>query len=88
MKEEIPQIGTGDSINAADFQDERSLIVRELAECGPFALFGIAGEAICTMCNTSGFGVSDGWLSDPANHEPSCLWRRSRGLYPDAGVTR
>jgi hypothetical protein len=63
-------------------RDALAAIVRELAERGPYALFGVADEPICTMCNTSGFGASADWFDDPAHHEPSCIWRRAKALYP------
>jgi hypothetical protein len=60
-------------------------IVRELAERGPFY-----GEARMGGwgCHTCLFNFDDGvdaeaMFKDPANHEPSCLWRRARALYPD-----
>ncbi len=51
-------------------------IVRELAARGPFTRPDEDG-CVCAHCG----GSSD---PDPANHDPSCLWRRSRERYPEA----
>ena len=54
-------------------------IVRELAERGPFADRNDMGDV--DGCNTCSAGVGRD-INDPANHEPSCLWRRARELHP------
>jgi len=51
-------------------------IVRDLAERGPFTRPDDDG-CVCAHCG----GSSD---PNPANHDPSCLWRRSRERYPEA----
>ncbi len=50
-------------------------IVRELAERGPFTYMGG-----CDTCEIGNGPASH--VNDPANHEPSCLWRRAKALYP------
>lgn len=65
---------------------EVALIVRELAEHGPFTtpLRSIDDRRSCSDCGAD--CESDFWMTNPANHEPSCLFRRARALYPqDAG---
>lgn len=56
---------------------EPGAIVHELAERGPFAH---AGSSVCVHCGLSISGQPE--FNDPANHEPSCLWRRARELHP------
>ena len=54
---------------------EHVAIVRELAERdAPDRL--LAGVFFCALC-----GGSEP-LDDPENHEPACLWRRAKMLYP------
>lgn len=62
-------------------------IVREVSERGPFIDDGIT----CLTCDPetapdipNGVAYSD-WFADPANHEPTCLWKRARALYPRGG---
>jgi hypothetical protein len=57
-------------------------IVRELAERGPFV-----DMPYCADCYAEGDMVP---ISNPANrlrdsahHEPDCLWRRAKVLYPE-----
>lgn len=63
----------GSSVN------EHEAIVRELAESDVCHIDG--GYYFCGLCNVeSGTRLSP--LIDPANHEPTCLWRRAKALYP------
>lgn len=64
---------------AAHVCGEGESIVRELAERGPFLCEDGVTCAACYAISTH--------QDDPANHEPSCLWRRSRELYPEAVST-
>jgi hypothetical protein len=63
----------------------QNAIVRELAEmAGPIVIYYVDGRTACAMPGCHGHDVSrpEPWWSDPANHAPSCLWRRAKGLYP------
>ena len=65
-------------------ESPQDAIVRELAERGPF----LNDSVDCYTCPSgingfSGLDKEDGRHKDPANHEPSCLWRRSKALYPN-----
>lgn len=55
-------------------------IVRELAEQGPF-LDDTTDCAMCDRRRPHGVGSQE-WFGNPANHEPSCLWRRAKAMYP------
>lgn len=58
---------------------EHADIVRELAERGPFIHEGL----ICWTClKARPEHEPVMWFIHPANHEPRCLWRRARALYP------
>lgn len=63
--------------------DENAAIVHELAERGPFiAASDVLGD-VCALC-----GKVDGQstpLAATASHEPTCLWRRAKSLYPGGG---
>lgn len=59
-------------------------IARELAEHGPYALLTPSGWYWCPQPGCHGRAVLDAVsLAAPAAHEPSCLWRRAKALYPD-----
>ena len=63
---------------------ESDKIVREYAQRGPFT--DHESYRSCADCGYSPFeggGGSMAEMNTPANHEPSCLWRRSRELYPN-----
>ena len=58
-------------------------IVKELAGRGPF----LNDRVDCATCPSgiNGWSTIDqehGVHQNPANHEPRCLWRRARELYP------
>lgn len=57
-------------------------IVRDLAERGPFIATDHLGVGVpaCVDCQT--FDYPRAPLNNPANHEPTCLWRRAKVLYP------
>ncbi len=55
-------------------------IVRELAERGPH--FANEYMTECVFCWVDQVGEKPATII--ANHEPSCLWRRARELYPKA----
>lgn len=59
---------------------EPHAIVKALAERGPF----LSDTTDCAMCGTTRpFDVSSAeWFAVLTNHEPSCLWRRAKALYP------
>lgn len=64
-------------------------IVRELAVRGPLLEHHNTGLIACADCGLVEALVlegEDGTLQDPAYHEPSCLWRRARELYPQPVV--
>lgn len=68
--------------NLGAFISENSAIVRELAERGPFIdddQFGYGGR-YCADCRIDERGEVA--LGDPQHHDPSCLWRRAKELYP------
>lgn len=76
-------------------QAESDAIVRELAECGPTE--GSQGECVyCGFVSSSpdivtvglkeGVRLREAAFINPSNHEPSCLWRRARALYPKEPV--
>ncbi len=74
---------TGCTVTAADIipMNPYRQIVRELAARGPFIdddQNGYGGQ-YCADCHIA---LSALGPHDPANHEPSCLWRRARDLYP------
>jgi len=73
-QETIPRLMMVD----ADKADAYVAIVRELAENGPF----IDEYWTCKLCGAGDFGFESDATNVPANHEPSCLWRRARELYP------
>lgn len=55
-------------------------IVRELAVRGPMNMAEFAYG-----CGDCGYAPEDRQaFRDPANHEPSCLWRRAKALYSGA----
>jgi hypothetical protein len=59
--------------------DDDEAIVREVAERGSFiAPSDVLGDA-CAICGK--VEGRDAPLDDPANHEPSCLWRRAMDLH-------
>jgi hypothetical protein len=64
---------------------ECEAIVRELAERGPL----VDEYSECVYCHffvtygrsdTTGSPAPEVTFGDPANHPPSCLWRRARAL--------
>jgi len=65
-------------------------IVRELAERGPFLAFTDMEVDFCPDCDVVAMAnTQEAYqagiyldLNDPANHKPSCLWRRARELHP------
>jgi hypothetical protein len=59
---------------------EDATIVRELAEQGPFIEQVWPDDERCASCHE--LSKTPDFLADPANHEPTCLWRRAKGLYP------
>lgn len=70
-----------------DRNDAYVKIVREMAQRGPF----LGGEDldVCADCDVEEIPSEPDPsapmrvdLNDPANHEPSCLWRRAKALYP------
>jgi hypothetical protein len=63
-------------------------LVRELAESGPL----LSDDAWCASCDFDPYapGVPDtpeADINDPANHAPTCLWRRAVALRAAAGAT-
>jgi hypothetical protein len=65
--------------------NEYEAIVRELAERGPL----VDEYSECVYCgffvtygrsDTAGSPAPGATFNDPANHQPSCLWRRARAL--------
>ena len=73
---DMPRLMTVD----ADKADAHVAIVRELAERGPL----LNDDSWCASCDYDPheYGYDFEKINDPANHEPSCLWRRARELYP------
>lgn len=59
--------------------DTDEQIVREMAERGPFKTD--LGWADCDA-SFSDYDYETDALMLPANHEPTCLWRRARERYP------
>jgi hypothetical protein len=53
---------------------EAMAIVRDLAAVQPGELTGNMSQ--CVFCEPPGD------LMEPEGHQPSCLWRRARALYP------
>lgn len=68
---------------------EPHAIVRELAALdGPILTTLFAnGEYSCPMpgCRYMEATLPLQQWADPANHAPTCLWRRARALYPSEG---
>ena len=60
-------------------------IVKQLAERGPFIYYGDDDDAICSDCDVP--DLFSNHVQEPANHEPWCLWRRARELYPTTPAT-
>jgi hypothetical protein len=65
--------------------DELEEIVRELAERGPFINQEFDFD-VCADCKVQEGAKGDRPLSFPEMHEPRCLWRRSKALYPSSEV--
>lgn len=69
---------------------EMTEIVNELAERGPFGEVNNDDQRRQTLdCWTCALAVGVGEhrgslteISDPLRHDPSCLWRRAKALYP------
>jgi hypothetical protein len=61
---------------------EPHTITRELAERGPFLHVDTFGDGMGDAC--ADCLASDSDLNVPANHGPSCLWRRAKALSPEA----
>ena len=68
--------------------DEPKTIVLELAtSLAPIVATSIVDTYWCVLCQRDALRRSDitgsfDHMNDPANHEPACLWRRAKALYP------
>lgn len=87
LRRELGAMSPGsDSTMSNEEPTPAEAIVRELAARGPFfEETNSGGLLMCIFCLKLEATVLDGEegsISDPSDHESSCLWRRAKALYP------